>query len=187
MFPLYLVRHGQSEANVQQVVSCDPNVATEIHGLTEKGRVQAREAGQRIKERIKENLWEKIQIISSDFKRARETAEIIAKVLHTSVSFDILLRERNFGDLNGKEDSWYDSVYKEDEEGITSWNVESVESVAGRVTQFLAKLHDHNIFVVVSHGDVLQIAQTILDQGDLKRHFERGLKNCEVKICNWKK
>jgi len=35
-----LMRHGQSTANVQGVVSSDPAVGSSIHGLSETGRLQ---------------------------------------------------------------------------------------------------------------------------------------------------
>jgi hypothetical protein len=34
----YIMRHGQSMANVQGVISSDPEIATKTHGLSAKGR-----------------------------------------------------------------------------------------------------------------------------------------------------
>lgn len=35
-----LLRHGESQANVQQIISSSPAIATKQHGLTLKGRDQ---------------------------------------------------------------------------------------------------------------------------------------------------
>ena len=41
---LYALRHGQSLANVEGVISSDPEVATVKHGLSEKGWAEAEAA-----------------------------------------------------------------------------------------------------------------------------------------------
>ena len=39
------LRHGQSEANVQGIISSEPSVAVVQHGLSASGRAQAQKAG----------------------------------------------------------------------------------------------------------------------------------------------
>ena len=94
---VFLLRHGQSQANVAQLISSRPEVATTTHGLTERGREQAREAGRSLRRQIfesqtsrensKEDAEDKIGnesdnrrlpvavvVVASDFLRTRQTA-----------------------------------------------------------------------------------------------------------------
>ena len=52
------------------------------------------------------------RIISSDLRRARETAIIISGALKISISFDPRLRECSFGSLEGAKKSDLDVLYK---------------------------------------------------------------------------
>jgi probable phosphoglycerate mutase len=94
---LYFVRHGESQANVDQVFAGIKRPAP----LTRIGRQQARLAGQGI-------LDMKIgidQIVSSPLARARETAEIIADSLGldpAGISFDARLIQYDVGALTGE-------------------------------------------------------------------------------------
>lgn len=94
---LYFVRHGESQANVNQVFAGINRPAP----LTQVGRQQARLAGRCIL-----NMNVKIdQIVSSPLERARETAEIIADSLGidpAGIAFDARLIEYDVGELTGK-------------------------------------------------------------------------------------
>ena len=94
------VRHGESVANVQGIVSSNPEYSTVIHGLTAKGQDQARQAGGQIA-----GLPRPLVIVTSDFTRARETAAAIAAALplpSVDIITDMRLRERFFGDHDGQ-------------------------------------------------------------------------------------
>ncbi len=87
---LLVVRHGETEWNVQQ--------RFQGHGdspLTDKGRTDVRALGRRLKGVDFDRL------ISSDLGRARETAELIAQQTGHEVVFDAHLRERNYGVMEG--------------------------------------------------------------------------------------
>lgn len=99
----FLVRHGESEANEQGVISSDPQRGCQTHGLTAKGVEQAEAAGAVLKEWLQqeEKPW---VVLSSDFRRARETAEVVARGVddvngHEKISLKTALRERRFGML----------------------------------------------------------------------------------------
>jgi len=67
-----IMRHGQSKANVAGIiVSCIENDLRGDYGLSELGRAQALEAAQAC------GLATDTVIFSSDFSRARQTAEIV--------------------------------------------------------------------------------------------------------------
>lgn len=97
----YLVRHGQSEANVKGIISSEPSFGLYNHGLTPEGIKQARAAAEAISRSLRQTIKDKkCYIVSSDFRRAKETADIIAKYADISLDNCTLskdLRERSFG------------------------------------------------------------------------------------------
>jgi broad specificity phosphatase PhoE len=87
----YALRHGQSLANVDKIISSDPAVSTIQHGLSELGKEQAKLAGITFYQQYlapsssssdnNDDEYEGIAIISSDFLRAKETASIFLQSL----------------------------------------------------------------------------------------------------------
>ena len=88
MMTLYIVRHGQTEENLQRILQ------GHIPGtLTEKGKEEVREAAELLsKEGVKFT-----RIVSSDLKRAMDSANIISERLHLPVTPMEILRERDWG------------------------------------------------------------------------------------------
>lgn len=80
---LYFARHGESEANVQQVFSNRPGV----HGLTETGRRQAEALAGNLRGIAFTELY------CSPVLRAVQTAEIVASRLHLTYEIEDGLRE----------------------------------------------------------------------------------------------
>jgi len=82
---LYLVRHGENQANITKELSC----RKVDYPLNEKGRLQAEQTGRYF-------LTQEIdEVYSSPLKRAVETAEIIG----SSVSKEVVIME-NFRELD---------------------------------------------------------------------------------------
>jgi probable phosphoglycerate mutase len=158
----YALRHGQSLANVDGIISSDPKISTIHHGLSELGRVQAKAAGDAFASEYSANSsssngnYRGVAIFSSDFARARETAAIFAQSLCESgipiyghgdggvvaVQLERRLRERYFGELNGGPDDRYHEVWNMDVENAdhTEFGVESANSVLERTTKFITEL-----------------------------------------------
>ncbi|CAF1282825.1 unnamed protein product [Adineta steineri] len=186
----FAVRHGESEANVAQIISSNAQVGTEIHGLSSNGRSQVAENTKLFLQNYPSN--NSYVIISSDFRRARETADNLASNLtdshgnKPSIQLDKRLRERFFGIYDGTSDKNYDIIWKTDEENpIKNLNeqVEPVESVRERTTALIKELEDkyqNQIIFLVSHGDALQILQTAFEripnanQQRYLKHLERA-------------
>ncbi|CAF1143953.1 unnamed protein product [Adineta steineri] len=186
----FSVRHGESEANVAQIISSNPQVGTEIHGLSSNGRSQVAENTKLFLQNYPSN--NSYVIISSDFRRARETADNLASNLtdshgnKPSIQLDKRLRERFFGIYDGTSDKSYDIIWKTDEENpIKNLNeqVEPVDSVRERTTALIKELEDkyeNQIIFLVSHGDALQILQTAFEripnanQQRYLKHLERA-------------
>jgi probable phosphoglycerate mutase len=157
----FVLRHGQSEANAQGIILSDPARGVDGFGLTELGREQVRSA-------VADHpvLGEETVIYSSDFARARETAELAREVLGAgAVTTSQALRERGFGSWEGTSNANYERVWELDREnpGHTEAGVESVMSVLGRTSAFVAELvarHQGAVILLVGHGDPLQILET---------------------------
>jgi broad specificity phosphatase PhoE len=179
----FALRHGQSKANVKGIICSDPSIAiSEEYGLSDAGRRQAQQAGRDVMTTLKSHpQYKGLCILSSDFSRAKETAEAVQAeyasqshrlddgdlppLYQRQVVTDIQLRERWFGDYDMQNDSNYQLVWDKDatDSSHTFHQVESVDSVRRRASQVVdeydALLQDHMI-VLVAHGDVLQILQT---------------------------
>jgi valyl-tRNA synthetase len=145
----FIVRHGQTELNLQRRVQ-----GTMDSPLTSEGREQVKKTG-------KELAKHKIDlIISSDLGRAKETSEIISKETGADIVYDPALRERSYGPHEGKTYEEVDHVhhsipgYSESLEGIEAYI--TVEERAWKAFQDYRKTHRAKNVVIVSHGGVIR-------------------------------
>ncbi|MEA1929868.1 MAG: class I tRNA ligase family protein [Patescibacteria group bacterium] len=146
----WLMRHGEAENNTGRVLSSLPD---NPHHLTEKGKGQIADAIPRLKE-VGVDL-----IISSDFVRTRETAELVAKGLGLNsdqIVYDERLREVNHGDFNGRPVEDYYSYYKDTPERFSKKlpNGEDFNDVKRRMGEALydieTKYRDKKV-LIISH------------------------------------
>ncbi|KAF4667264.1 hypothetical protein FOL47_003666 [Perkinsus chesapeaki] len=188
---IYLLRHGQSEANVAHLIVSNPTIGCSSYGLTDTGREKVRASAKAFVQEHSAATRSDIAVVSSDFLRAKETAEIFASEVGfpaESIQYDTRLRERWFGSFDMANDGSYKKMWEKDADGdsLDSIGAESTDSVAAR-SMAAVKDHvkgGHKAVVFVSHGDVLQILQTALldmppsqhrtavdniDPGDLRR------------------
>lgn len=173
MSDVWVLRHGESTANVEGVIvsAPGPRALTEV-GLTDRGRDQARAASRQARE---QGLGPGAVIVSSDFARARETAEEFARGLGAAAPrLEARLRERSFGRYDEGPASAYDQVWAIDRDrGTHRDEVEQVAAVAARVLQVLAEADEaagSAPVVLVAHGDVLQIALALGEGVDPHDH-----------------
>ena len=127
--------------------------------LTELGKKQADEIGKKLK---KELAGKKVILFSSDLKRAKQTAEAIAKHFGVQPVFRRELRERNLGKCCGKSVQWLrenrecpektvdDKLFSDGESRRDAWN---------RLWPFYEEMmaNGEETIVIVSHGDLLSI------------------------------
>jgi probable phosphoglycerate mutase len=149
---LLLMRHGESEGNRDRVFTRTPEVP-----ITETGCAQARAAAEWIAARYRPT-----RVVCSPFRRARQTAEIVAEVLATPIEVEPDLRERSYGDLAGLPYSAARSLTTYDPAVYWEWcppgGGETLVEVATRAGAVLDRVvrsaPDHDV-VVVSHGAVM--------------------------------
>ena len=174
---LFLLRHGQSAANVQRVIVSSPVAATESFGLTPTGREQVRRSV--IKARAAGVLPDTIELVSSPLLRARESAAVAAEVLGVPVRVDARLAERGFGELELTSDANYDQVWSADRDDPTHarWGVESLASILARVSELLRDLvrnEPKRTFVLCTHGDVASVTLCAARGVALSQHRDVG-------------
>ena len=93
---IFLIRHGETVGNATRVVQ-QPDAALSPRGVAQAERLARRLAREGI-----------ARIVSSDFARARATAESVRALCPAPLAFEPLLQERNFGDLRGRPYSDFD-------------------------------------------------------------------------------
>jgi 2,3-bisphosphoglycerate-dependent phosphoglycerate mutase len=173
MTTIGLIRHGITEWNClgkAQGISDIP--------LNELGREQALSVGQRL---LQEGNWD--LIVSSDLRRAVETASIIGSLLNIPLTYDKKIREIDCGQIEGTTE----------EERIMKWGtnwrklnlgMEKFEDVSNRGVEFveeLASTYNGKQVLIVSHGALIGLTlQKLLPQVFQKTYID----NTSVTILN---
>jgi broad specificity phosphatase PhoE len=144
---IFLVRHGQTDANFYHVVQGQRDTP-----LNQTGRKQAKDVSKKLKD-VNANV-----VVSSDLKRAKETAEIISRTCGIPLILDKRLREMNLGSWEGKS---FEEVMKEPSAEIWSknpsqWktdNSETLKEVQERMVDAIYEFASkYNNLIIVSHG-----------------------------------
>ena len=169
----FVMRHGQSMANVDGLIVSHPENGLNNYGLSDIGRQQVIEGIQASKLNARTHLF------SSDFKRARETAEVVQQTLNCNhkIVFDERLRERHFGDFELGPDTYYPDIWAMDKcgHGHAEHHVETVQSVVQRALAVVFDFEENftnETCLIIAHGDILQILQTAFFQIPPSRHRE---------------
>lgn len=180
----YVIRHGQSRANIKKLIMSNPKYAVKNYGLSELGKQQALDSIKSNKDLDKNTI-----IYSSDFKRARETAEIVRAHLKAKpIILTKALRERYFGKYDRTSDKNYDKVWELDINDKPLGDIESVYSVADRATGLILELekkYKGKKIVLAAHGDIVNILLTCFKGKDPKYHHQLfSLKTAELRKAN---
>jgi len=172
---IFLVRHGESEANIDTKIL--QSVPDHKINLTVNGYMQAHEAGKRIKEVIEKvesynalKYNQHVRLYYSSFVRAKQTADSIVKGLslfHVEYRQDPRLREQDWGNYSVPEIA--DQIDRErDQFGAFHYRIpgsgESGADVYDRMSGFLETLfrdfQSDNMpeyTIISTHGFTLRI------------------------------
>ena len=148
---LLLARHGESEGNVPRRFTLSPDVP-----ITARGRDQVEATGQLIQARFAPT-----RIVSSPFRRAQQTAEILAALWKLPVGVEPELRERSYGELAGHPYTAARATPGYDIQRYWEWQPPGGETLiavvqrAGGVLDRVRREHPHEDVLVVSHGAVM--------------------------------
>ena len=161
---LYLVRHGETVDNANQIMQGQTQGE-----LNENGLRQARELGEQWRNR------EIDVVIASDLRRSVDTAAIIAAPHGLEVMMTPLLRERDWGGFTGRYiPSLKNEVWPDD--------IETLENLLSRAGEFIAyvkKTFPGKKVLAVGHGIINKAIQAVYykkSMSDIQR-----MSNAEVR------
>ena len=165
MTTLYLVRHGETVDNANQIMQGQTQGE-----LNENGIRQAQELSEDWKDRPID------VVIASDLRRSIDTARIIAEPHGLGVVTTPLLRERDWGDFTGrfipdlKNEVWPD-------------NIETLENLLSRAGEFIAYVKETfpgKKVLAVGHGIINKAIQAVY-YGKTMSEVQRMM-NAEVRV-----
>jgi probable phosphoglycerate mutase len=184
---LIFTRHGESEANLQRIISNHDLP----HPLTETGRLQA----QRLAGRLAGGKV--MAIYASPILRAQQTANIVAEKLGLPVQTVDALREFHCGVMEGRGDeaAWkaHDAVVEAWDRGDYAYCIpggESFNDLRARFVSFVEGLvkeyaRSDSDIVLISHGSILhQMLPLVLNNIDraFSRQHQLGNTTCVVAV-----
>ena len=175
---IFLVRHGESEANVAGIISDNP---TRIVNLTERGRGQAEAAAEKLR------VVNITHAYASEFARAQQTARILLRHHACPLHIDARLNERHSG-MDGLPVHLFNDLVHPDplrtkpERGESF--LEQMERLRGFLDEVAAR-HPHATVLAASHEHPIlaALALTVDDPEQVVRNSH--LDNCEWVEVDW--
>ena len=153
---LYLVRHGQTDWNLNGQIQGQSDIP-----LNDTGRTQANNVADKL------SRFNLEYIISSDLNRAAETAQIIGNKLNIRVEYDARLREYDFGTLTGMTRKRLDPRSIEAFfTNPTYFDAEPFEDAFIRVRDFMESI-DKCLHTKIDNSAVLRVKNLESDISDL--------------------
>lgn len=142
--------------------------------LTDLGKIQADNIGRKLYDEL---AGKSVVMYSSDLKRAKQTADNIAKYLGVEPILRKELRERNLGKCCGKSVEWLreniespentvdDRLFSDGESRRDAWN---------RLYPFFEEVmrNDEENIIIVSHGDLLSIWNAMYLGLDVESYYQ---------------
>lgn len=183
MMTLWLVRHGQTDWNVQKRYQGHSDIPLNAVGKTQARQIGARLASERLH-----------AIISSDLRRTAQTAEAIAAHHKLTVQLEPGLREANFGVFEGLR---YKDVIGEHKAMAEAWfadpehppeDGEKLSDVAARVSAsvdaLLAQFASNKRLLLVGHDGSLRLLLCHLLEMPMPQYWRFNLDPCSLTRVN---
>lgn len=187
MNDLYIIRHGQSQGNVDsRVYLTTPDWKIE---LTEKGKQQAKDAIPKLNEYLKD--YDSIALYYSSFIRAKQTALIIKEGINNRIKRECeepLIVEQCCGMLDSYETARENHQMMKKREEYSKFFYRPKDGETGldvymRARMFLEDLHRRNdkTVVMVSHGAFIEFfLMYMLGWSVEKVHSVYRPNNCDI-------
>ena len=174
---IYIVRLGQTEENLQRILQGHmPGT------LTEKGKEQVLKAAEQLfREGIKCT-----RLVSSDLKRAMDSAQIISDKLNLPIIPMEILRERDWGKFTGMSIAEATDKYRVDGKWVfPEGTTETEEGIYERANKALVELQKQfadETIIVVTHG---QFARNLIAAHfECNYHEVATFVNAEIRMLN---
>lgn len=184
MTTLYLIRHGQTDWNLEGRYQGQADVP-----LNATGRAQAEALATQLQGRTFMALY------TSDLQRARETADILARVVALPVQGEPRLREINQGEWEGQLVTAIKTRYTElwaqrttDPANLRPPGGETVAEVAARMYAALddiAYAHPNESVLIVSHGLALATVLCRVQNFPLAQAYQHIPENATPVDVSW--
>ncbi|MBM3124631.1 MAG: alpha-ribazole phosphatase [Chloroflexi bacterium] len=168
---LILVRHGQTDYNLNRRFQGQREVPLNPTGMDQAERLASRFASLKVD-----------ALCSSDLRRCIQTAEVIAKRVNLPVLPDARWRELSFGDWEGMTHAEIQAAapqwlirWEADPAGVSPPNGETVTQLAGRAASALDELrrqHAGQTVLLITHGGVIRAVLCHVLGIDLNRHWQ---------------
>ena len=184
---LYLVRHGQSQANVDEEIY--KSIPDHRIALTDKGQTQATFAGKE----LNYTLQGSTRIVHSPWLRAKQTAVLIKEqlIFHktTVLVEDPLIYEHSilhsYEDMKNKEDYYSHEKYSFGSFWYKSGTSESLADVYARARIFVNDLkagrYQGDNLIIVSHGLFILMIRGVLHNLSVQEILDLYLpNNCQI-------
>lgn len=174
---IFLVRHGESEANVARRINDDPSRPV---NLTERGRAQADDVSGQL------CALPFIHAYASEFPRAQQTAEILLRPHACRLCIDARINERRTGMDGLPVEAFHELVYPDPlrikpERGESF--LEQMERVRGFMDELAAR-HPDGLVLAVSHENPI-LAAMALAADDPERTARGSIANCGWVELDW--
>ncbi|MGC8730024.1 MAG: histidine phosphatase family protein [Candidatus Micrarchaeia archaeon] len=166
MTEIYLFRHGQTNYNKDKIFTgwLDPDI-------NEEGIKECYEIAEQLKD-IKPT-----KAYASDLKRSQHTLQVVLEGINAKDGVEIVIdpriKERNYGDLNGKSKEYTEKNFPKEyplwhrSYDVPPPNGESIKDVEKRVMEFLKSilptLKKDDVVFISAHGNSLR---------PIRRYFE---------------
>lgn len=178
---ILFVRHGESEANVLELMYGSSN-----YRLTQNGKEQARKAG----EIVRNMGFNPDRIYVSSLVRTHETLESMGFSMEEAIE-DERLDERHLGDLEGLS---YHLLHREQPEIFEAWNSdwmlykpgggESHLDFSSRIIDFMDDFQDEERagekILVVCHGGTMKTIFSHVFMHNIDTFFNIEIYNCSI-------
>ena len=169
---VYFTRHGETVWNVENKI-CGMTDSP----LTEKGRAQARELG----EKLRDSGLQIDEILYSPLSRAADTAKAIADATGWPARCEPRLREQCFGRYEGTPRDGEEFRISKTHFADRYTGGESMMQLAQRIYNLLDELRadrDHT-YLLVAHNGIARVVQSYFRDMTNEEYAAAGIRNCE--------
>jgi len=186
MTDLWLIRHGQTEWNLQRRWQ---GQASNAPGLNETGFAEARSLEDQLNGKTFDALY------ASPLLRSKQTAELVAEPLGLVINYEPRLREMNLGKFEGMLSDDINANYSDEMEKRAKDPFhyvvpggESPEEVAKRVIEAVNEIvgkHPNQSILIVAHGVSLAVIYCKANDIPLDKVYEYIPENAKPYHVKW--
>ena len=173
MHSIYFARHGETVWNVENKI-CGMTDSP----LTKKGRQQARELGQK----VKESGVHIDEILYSPLSRAADTAKAVAAATGLPARCEPRLREQCFGKYEGTPRDGAEFRISKTHFADRYDGGESMMQLAQRIYNLLDELRqdENKTYLLVAHNGIARVVESYFHDMTNEEYSAAGIRNCEL-------